>query len=259
MNSGPPYLRNFFANVVKRIIGRSTYYSPNDLFFRTYIQCLLGLRSKPKITSPGWVNEEGLGSQARLTMCAINFARICGLPYVHTPFREISRADRPMKAWVDAWEAEFNLGHGEIPADSDDPQVIDFATMFSRYRYLDSAFEITSNEFRRKYYTNKTPRVNAILTAAVHVRRGDVFEGHRMWTELDSIVTTVEQLNGILDNLKLNYRLQIFSEAECSEFDRLESLGAELFLNTDALWTMRELIEADILVMAKSLFSYVAA
>lgn len=36
-------------------------------------------------------------------------------------------------------------------------------------------------------------------------------------------------------------------------------IGAELFLDADALWTMQELIEADILIMAKGCFSYYAA
>jgi hypothetical protein len=47
-------------------------------------------------------------------MWAINFARICGLTYVHTPFNRIWHADRPMREWVDAWEAHFNLGLGEV-------------------------------------------------------------------------------------------------------------------------------------------------
>ena len=36
-------------------------------------------------------------------------------------------------------------------------------------------------------------------------------------------------------------------------------IGAELFLDADALGTMQELIEADILIMAKGCFSYYAA
>jgi hypothetical protein len=36
-------------------------------------------------------------------------------------------------------------------------------------------------------------------------------------------------------------------------------LDAELFLDADAIWTMLEMIEADVLIMAKGSFSYVAA
>jgi hypothetical protein len=265
--SGTGYMRNFVANIVKRIIGKPIYFSQDNIFFRDYVQYLFGFRPGPKITSRGWSKTEGLGSQARLTMCAINFARVFGLTYVHTPFSEITHADRPMESWVKAWEEEFNLGAGEIPAECDDHQILDFAQFFRRYRYLDTVFDITSKDFQRKYYMNKHPRINPQLTVGVHVRRGDV-KGQRsaldtflpgQWTELTTISTTVKQLKNILDKNNVNYRVQVFSEGSRSEFRELEHLGVELFLNADALWTMRELIEADILVMAKSLFSYVAA
>lgn len=256
--SGGGYLRNFVANIIKRSIGRDIFFSPSDIFFRDYVRHLLGFQAGPKITSRGW-RYEGFGSQARLTMCAINFARVCGLIYVHTPFSDLGHADRPMDSWVKAWEAEFNLGAEEISAESDDYEVLDFAAMFHRYRYLDTVFNVTAKEFQRKYYINKEKRTNSLLTIGVHVRRGDVLKAERMWTELTYISTTIRKLKSILDKKNIEYRIQLFSEGSCSEFREFESLGVELYLNGDALWTMRELIEADILVMAKSLFSYVAA
>jgi len=39
----------------------------------------------------------------------------------------------------------------------------------------------------------------------------------------------------------------------------LDVPGTEFFLDMDPIWSMQELIEADILIMAKSSFSYVAA
>src|SRR6266699_3428977 len=91
LKSSRGYMRNFVANIIKRMIGIPIYYSLNDIFFRDYVQHLLGFRPELKITSRGW-SDEGFGSQARLTMCAINFARVCGLTYVHTPFSHISHA-----------------------------------------------------------------------------------------------------------------------------------------------------------------------
>jgi hypothetical protein len=257
--SGTGYMRNFTANIVKRIIGMDIYLSPNDIFFRDYVQHLVGLRPGAKITSRGAGVNEGVGSQARLTMCAINFARVLGLTYVHTPFSELSHADRSTESWDKAWEAELNLGAGEIPAEPGDHQIVDFGQIFHRYRYLDTVFNITSKEFQRKYFMNKDPRINPLLTVGIHVRRGDVSKGHRMWTDLTNISTTIKQLKNILDKKTINYRIQVFSEGSYSEFRDFDSLGVQLFLNCDPLWTMRELIEADILVMAKSLFSYIAA
>ena len=265
--SGAGYMRNFVANLIKRSIGMETFYNPSDIFFRDYIRHFLGFQPLPKITSRG-CPDEGIGSQARLTMCAINFARVLGLDYVHTPFREqhgggrfafrLSHADQPMEAWVKSWEAEFNLGAGEICA-KNDVEVLDFAQIFYRYRYLDTVFNVTAKEFQRKYYLTKEKRVNPLLTIGVHVRRGDVLPGTRFWTEHTSITTTIVSLKDILDKRNISYRIQVFSEGNHPEFREFEALGGELFLDTDALWTMRELIEADILVMAKSLFTYVAA
>jgi hypothetical protein len=56
-------------------------------------------------------------------MNAISFARACGLTYVHTPFKVIAHADRPMEEWVAGWETLFNLGDGELVCNPDDPTV----------------------------------------------------------------------------------------------------------------------------------------
>jgi hypothetical protein len=44
-----------------------------------------------------------------------------------------------------------------------------------------------------------------------------------------------------------------------ADFAELTLPGMEFFLDVDAVWTMQELIEADILIGAKSSFSYCAA
>ena len=53
--------------------------------------------------------------------------------------------------------------------------------------------------------------------------------------------------------------ISVYSQGEAGEFAGLKDLGADLFLDVDAVWTMQQLIEADILIMSKSSFSYVAA
>src|SRR5262249_52710933 len=135
---------------------------------------------------------------------------------------------------------------------------------FSRcfgYGNLHRVFNITAKQFREKYYFNKAPRVNPCLIVGVHVRRGDVSKRNNpeMWTELTHISTTISRIIHVLDKRTLKYRIRLLSDGNYFEFRELESLGVELHLNADPLWTMRELIEADILVMAKSTFSYIAA
>ena len=263
--SGIGVTRNFVANIVKRIIRKKIRFDQSDILFRDYLARSLGVRSELRITSRGLPNE-GAGNQAHLTMLAINFARVLNIPYVHTPFTEIVHADRPMELWLRAWEAEFNLGVGEIPAKISDHDALDFAknngSLIHRLglRNIHQVFNITYKHFREKYYSDKVPRLNPLLIVGVHVRRGDVSRDYtEMWTELRDIATTIAKIRNVLDKRAMKCRIRVFSEGNHSEFNDLELLEVELFLNADPLWTMRELIEADILVMAKSAFSYYAA
>jgi hypothetical protein len=264
--SGVGFTRNFIANIIKKVIGMDIYFNQNEILFRDYIKYLLGVRSAPKITSRGLAGQ-GAGTQASLTMLAINFARVLNVPYVHTPFSKIGHADRPVELWDRAWEAEFNLGVGETPAKMPEDDAVDFAKNFAPYircmgwRNIHRVFNITYKQFREKYYVNKAPRINSILVVGVHVRRGDVVskDGSLRWTDLTDISKTISKVVSFLDKRKLKYRVELFSEGSDSTFSEVESLGVKLFLNADPLWTLRQLIEADILIMAKSNFSYVAA
>jgi hypothetical protein len=66
-----------------------------------------------------------------MVMNAINFARAFGLSYVHSPFTAIQHADRPMKEWVAAWEALFNLGAGEGVYDIRTRDAVNFSYNFN--------------------------------------------------------------------------------------------------------------------------------
>jgi hypothetical protein len=55
---------------------------------------------------------------------------------------------------------------------------------------------------------------------------------------------------------KVKYRLCVYSQRNRADFLELALPGVEFFLDIDAVWTMQELIEADVLIMAKGYFSY---
>jgi hypothetical protein len=275
LTSGIGYIRNSTANVIKAMTRREPYFNKGEIIFRHYLYYKLGLRPVPKITArthqagleiAGIVELEGVGSQVLKIMYAIVFARSCGIIYVHTPFIKIGHADRPMETWVDAWENQFNLGRGEIQAEQVQDQVIDisrgmgFIEASIGARRIESAFRIVIHEFRRKYYSNKHARNNAVVIIGVHVRRGDVSkeQNQYMWTDNSMIRHTIDQVLTILDNNNMKYRINLFSEGSVSDFGEFEAIGANLFINADAVWTLQELIESDILVMAKSRLSFVA-
>ena len=263
------YARSCVKNCVKVLIGLEPSFSFQNSFFRQYLRQLLGLQRINKITCVSPFSREGAGSQALFIMRAINFARICGLTYVHTPFHEIRHADRSMQEWVDAWEANFNFGVGEVATDGDNSQVVNFVYNFSELLSLfgvsigdlTCTFEATIPEFRRKYYSNKCYRKrNEVLTVGVHVRRGDITSSRpEMWTSTSFVAETIAHVRALLDAHCIKYKICVFSQEDCANLAELDLPDTEFFCNADPIWSMQEAIEADILIMAKSCFSYVAA
>jgi hypothetical protein len=204
-----------------------------------------------------------------MTMNAITFARSFGFTYVHTPFRFIRHAERPMEEWTAAWEALFNLGSGETACHDERRNVVDFCYNFTdlgrcfgswwRLDELADRFRAMIPELRHKYYLNKSPRTADELTVAIHVRRGDVSAEHPYYfTSNEKILRTIATMKSVLDDRELHYRIRLYSQGQSAEFADFCALGIDLFLNADAVWTMQELIEADVLIMAKGCFSYCA-
>jgi hypothetical protein len=264
------YARSLGKNCVRVLTGRKTLFNEDGLFLRQYVLHLTGIRPIRKITCTG-LPGEGAGSQALTIMNTIALARASGLTYAHTPFSQINHADRPMEEWVAAWESVFNLGAGEAACGTKRSDAVDscyhFLDLMRCFGWSDRRDELCRRfadlvpEFKRKYYLNKSPRTTDEVTVAVHVRRGDVSADRNSWrfTNTETILRTITTLKLILDALKIKYAICIYSQGNSADFAEVALPGVELFLDVDPIWTMKELVEADILVVAKSSFSYYAA
>jgi len=256
-------------NGIKLIIGRGVF-DETGLFWLKCVLHFTGIRSIRVTCTGHW--SEGAGSQALWKMDAINFARFYGLEYVHTPFRSSRHTQRPMEEWAAAWEALFNLGAGESPCNDERRDVVDFFYNYAglrqcfgwrrRFNELADHFRAMIPEIRRKYYLNKSPAKSDQLTVAVHIRRGDVTADepgpYSLFTCNHAILQTITTVQSVLDARNVPYKMQVHSQGNTAEFADFSRLGAELFLNVDAVWTMEELIKSDILIMAKGGFSYCA-
>ena len=263
------YAWSSLKNCVKILIGRNTYFDERGWFLLQYFLHLTRLRPIRKITSTG-LRLEGAGSQALMIMNAINFARTTGLIYVHSPFTIVHHADRPMDEWVAAWETFFNLGAGEAVCEADRRDVVNFCYNFTnldlclgwrgRGDELAYHFKAMIPEFRRKYYLNKSPRTTDEVTVAVHIRRGlDALpDKPSYYTSNESILRTITSVKSILDAHNVRYKICVYSQVNGDEFVELLLPGVDFFPNVDAVSTMQELIEADVLIMAKGCFSYCA-
>lgn len=289
------YARSSLKNCAKILIGRKTFFHDDDLILRQYVLQLIGLRPIRRLTCTGLLSE-GPGSQALTVMHAINFARSSGLTYVHTPFSVVKHADRPQQEWANAWETFFNLGAGEKACDVQRHEVVNYCFGFdslplcfgwpNRRDELADRFKAIIPEFRRKYYLDKSPRTTEEVTVAVHIRRGyDVSANDYLFTSTGSILQTITLVKAVLDTHSIQHGISIYSEGNSTDFAEICIPGVELskyrvghysdgrsddvrevslssvesFLDIDAIRAMRELIEADVLIMSKSSFSYCAA
>jgi hypothetical protein len=253
-------------NCVKVLIGRKIYPNDDALFFRQYFLHLTGLRPIRKITCTG-LRGEGATSQALTIMNTINFARSSGLTYVHTPFTLIQHAQRPMEKWVAVWEKFFNLGQGEIARDPAKKDAVDSCynlnDLLLCFGWRDRRDELSRNfkallpEFKRRYYLNKSPRTTEDVTVAVHIRRGDVsaVRNFQTFTSNETILRAINAVKAILGAREVKYRIRVYSQGSRADFAELSLPGVEFFLDADALWTLEEMIEADVLIMAKGCFS----
>ena len=266
VRAGKGYFRNALANKIKRGLGRLPYFEPEEKVFGAWLRHRLGA-PRPKVTSRGRM-EEGAGSQARLSICAMIFARIMGFDYVHTPFHEIAHADRPRDLWLRGWEEEFNLGAGEHNVEtSDAAQIIDFGDLYAPlmraigYLNFYPLFDSVAGELRQKYYLNRARQPQSVLTVAVHIRGGDVTKktAPHLFTELSSIAATIRQLVDLFKEDGTAFRLQVFSQGGAAQLEALAAFSPELFVDADPFRTFEEMVEADVLVMGKGFFSYVAA
>lgn len=267
---GCRYVLQSFKDCIKRLLGRKLNRDERLVFFRQYVLHLLRIRPIEGITSAVDSDFPGAGYQALMSMNAQCFARAAGLLYLHTPFVTISHANRPMREWLAVWELLFNLGAGELSYDAAKNNAANYCSVQAELDFcfgrgciqgqLARNFRAMIPEFRKKYYSNKSPRYTNCLTVAVHIRRGDVSANThcQLFTSNDYVRQTVADVKRLLDSRDEPYNLRIYSQGDRADFENLSSLDAEFFLDADPIWTMQELIEADILIMARGSFSYYA-
>ncbi len=274
------YLLRFAKSAVKVAIGRKPLFYAQDRFFLAYLRQLLGL-SRARITCRlEDCPTEGGGSQAITMMIALDLARTLDLDYVHTPFIDIQHADRPREAWIAAWESLFNLGAGEVRADQVGPGASrgvvtitarNMDSIRSLFRDLSPGTEHDTHvipqfspaivaEFRRKYRSNKRPRGNAKLTVCVHVRRFNRFDDNVDYVaSFARVERTLAMVRQRLNDRGVDPVVRIFSQGDASEFPETLRAGAELHLDADPIWSLEELVEADVLISSRGSFGYAAS
>lgn len=297
--NAPGALREIVSNRFRRLLGKEARPSRSARLFSRHAAHLLRRRPISKLTVTEYLDGEGGGSKALMMMWAIGFCRRFGIDYVHTPFSGLRHADRPQREFDAAWEAFFNLGEGEVSASSCKGEAFDLFLLSHKklpeggdltsfiqpplpgprpayYLEIDSLehevlrslhaqqfceiLEPCLPDFRQRFWAAKQRDDNEGLQVAVHLRRGDVGpDRDDMWTGVSEVKATLEQVTEVLGALGISATITVFSQGERDDFAELEQFTPDFVLDGDPMLTMQRLIEADLLVMAKSCFSYVAA
>ena len=230
-----------------------------------------------RITCSG--RADGAGKQAMARISGINFAKAFGATYVDSPFSRLDHAPGEMEDWLNAWERRFNLGKGEEQIDGRVYDIVDYEDYllngrritdnvvlrlqqcyWLNRRYPDT-FEAIGPSLRDKFGAITRSPDKDRFVVAIHVRRGDVDQSQNSsrFTPNASIIRTIELIRSILGEFNIKATYQVHSQGKAEDFADFAKLGCELYLDTDAIETMQQIVEADVLVMAKSAFSYVAA
>ena len=228
---------------------------------------------------------DGAGAQAQAVISTQAAARAIGIPYAHTPFRSMEHAPGEPAGWAARWEAILNLGDGEPQVASLGLQPVPLGNLIwepERWndrpllirvchshdftdRWIDS-YRLVMPVLRKRYTGVGMPPPGGSagpdeVSVAVHVRRGDVdgWQDPARYTSNDRVLRVIRTIVHLLGGHGLRPRLTVYSEGMPEDFREFADCGCALHISEDALAAFHGLVCADVLVMAKSSFSYAAA
>lgn len=226
---------------------------------------------------------DGVGAQAMAAISAMAMAKLAGCRYYHSPFTSMSHAESGREDWARRWERFLDLGAGERPVPVDVELVSLAAAVANPDAYAGRSIVIAErvfglpqgigwpirdrlrDELRAKYWGNAkeaipSHRAAAGLTAAIHVRRGDVSQNRHSQRYLTdaAVLRQIDRLRRATAPFGQGLTVNVYSEGAAEGFRAFAEAGCKLHISADTFETFHNLVTADILVSATSTFSYVA-
>ena len=193
----------------------------------------------------------GFGCLYQTKICALAYCRLHSLNYRHTNFKSIHH-------WLNVKECNNFIGFDKYIKADDETIKLDY-----NIKLYDPDPDINFNEnimkeIRENYYTNIKPIVPYTNFLAIHIRRGDInIEFFRdRWNSDEYYSDLIRKLIVLYPDKKL----VVFSQGSLNDFKYLtDEFDIIIDLNKNDLNTFHYMVKADILVIARSSFSYVAA
>src|SRR3989304_8369349 len=235
---------------------------------------------------------DGAGAQIQAVLSTMLFAHEMKVKYVHTPFKKISYPFYYGKnghnteddgSYEAKWESFTNLGYNELAVDKikldklnilkvrhprevkkvkNTLYVIPDCHKFAD-RYPNLYLKLLP-KFQNKYaqYTDKPGLYfdPSKINVAIHTRRGDVTrEDSKRYTSNSFILSIIKELSSVLSSSEKEPVFHIYSQGCAKEFLEIDHNAVVFRLNECPFTTFHHMVSADVLVMAKSSFSYSAA
>ena len=233
------------------------------------------------VTCPG--NQDGIGAMVQSRLSGMLYAHCQGLTYVYSPMTFVLFAPANETDWAGKWERFLGLGEGELtvrevagklgePRRVNNPTQIrmirdSFWSVHHCHAYADLypyKYPLVTERFAARYHAApKDGCVNhytpGVVNVAVHLRRGDVAHRANLASREEYGVAIVKAIFDTLHAMGRQFVIRIFSDGSEAEFEALRRFGVEFHMQEDLFSTFHSLVNADVLVMAKSGFSYSAA
>ena len=220
------------------------------------------------------IRRDGLGSQVLSRLSVEAAARDLGLGYAHRPFEAIAHGEGDPAEWVERCERTFALGDGKPLLRDIDLPMVELSQFATNRRLWRQPHVVTiGNMFvhcdrNPEIYRRVVARADKVSTAetgplkiAAHVRRGDVSTrrvSHR-FTSNEIVASTLKRAIAEVEKAGLAYEVTVYSNGDPREFTAFSDLGWRVDVTSGALDVFGHLRNADVLLTAKSTFSYVAA
>ena len=223
---------------------------------------------------------DGAGALAHSQVSVILYARLKGLKYLHQPMKTVGHNTHQVTDWDHRWETFFSFGLDEDLLDEqprntitlDDGSKIDPQpdTLYDVLHCHDFTYQnparynavrdaLRERFFRANHLVPPSTHLPSSLKIVVHVRRGDISpQMTERYTSTEKVCSLIDWVLEVTTGLDFENELHVCSEGDIRDFDSLVKRGAYVHLD-DPFDAFKRMVQADILIGAKSSFSWLAA